>query len=255
MANGKSQMKNTVLFDLGGTLVQYFGRSEVREVLGQAIAEVQECLGQRGLLHVAAEEVWERAADEGREASDYRVRPLEQRLARIFRLDEHTCSDALLEALCRCFVRPIFKRARRYDDTLPVLQQLRSEGRRIAIVSNTAWGSPGELWREEIVRHGLDGLVDTVVFCRDVGWRKPAPQIFAYTLEKVGVGPEDCIFVGDDPRWDFCGPRAVGIAAVLLDRSGTLQDVTEDRVRDLYAFYDSLRAGASSLSLSGRGPG
>jgi len=233
-------MKRAILFDLGGTLVHYFGRSEIREVLGEAIGEVQEYLHQQGLLHVLAEEAWERAIEEGHEASDHRVRPLEQRLMHIFRLDERACSDALLEAMCRCFVGPIFERARRYDDTLPILQRLRSEGYEIAIVSNTAWGSPAEPWREEIARHGLDGLVDAAVFCRDVGWRKPAPQIFAYTLEKLGVGPEECIFIGDDPRWDFLGPRSVGIAAVLLDRAGTLQDVTEDRVRDLYEFYDDL---------------
>ena len=248
-------MKSAVLFDLGGTLVHYFGRSEIREVLGEAVGEVQECLRQEGLLHVPTEEVWERALEEGREAGDHRVRPLEQRLTHIFRLDERACYDALLDELCRCFVRPIFRRARRYDDALPVLQQLRSDGCKVAIVSNTAWGSPADLWREEVVRHGLDGLVDVTVFCSDVGWRKPAPQIFAYTLEKLGVGSEECIFIGDDPRWDFRGPQAVGLAAVLLDRGGTMQDVTEERVRDLYEFYNCLQAGASSLSLPGRGPG
>ena len=234
-------MKSAVLFDLGGTLVQYYGRSEIPEVLREAITAVRDCLGQRGLLQVSEEEMRKRAAEEGYEASDYRVRPVAQRLMRIFQLDECTCSAALLAAMCRSFLGPVFRRARRYDDAISVLQQLRSDGCKVAIVSNTAWGSPGDMWREEVVRHGLDGLVDVTVFCSDVGWRKPAPQIFHYTLEKLGVGPEECIFIGDDPRWDFRGPQAVGLAAVLLDRGGTMQDVTEERVRDLYEFYARIR--------------
>jgi putative hydrolase of the HAD superfamily len=233
-------MKSAVLFDLGGTLVQYYGRSEIPEVLKEAITAVCDFLGQEGLLRVSEEEMWKRVEEEDYEARDYRVRPATQRLMRIFELDERACSAALLVAMCRSFLGPVFRRARRYDDAIPVLQQLRSDGCKVAIVSNTAWGTPGDLWREEVVRHGLDGLVDVTVFCSDVGWRKPAPQIFTYTLEKLGVGPEECIFIGDDPRWDFLGPRASGIAAVLLDRGGTMHDVTEDRVRDLYEFYDKI---------------
>ncbi len=234
-------MKNTVMLDLGGTLVEYYGRSEVPVVLEQAITAVQDNLRERGLLRVSVKTVWEAVEEEKHEASDCRVRPLKQRLMRVFQLDEKTCSDALLDAMCRCFLKPVFGRARRYDDTLPVLQRLRSADYRIAIVSNTAWGSPAHLWREELARQGLNELVDAAVFCSDVGWRKPAPQIFLYTLVKLGVGPEDCIFVGDDPRWDFVGPQAVGIEAILLDRCETMQDVTEDTVRNLHELCTRLR--------------
>jgi putative hydrolase of the HAD superfamily len=245
MGGGESPsgMRGVVLFDLGGTLVQYYGRSEIPEVLQQAITEVQDYLCQRGLLQGTAEEIWGRVAEENREASDYRVRPLEGRLARIFRLDENACADEFLGAMCRRFLEPAFSRARRYGDALPALQWLRSAGYRLAIVSNTAWGSPANLWREDIARHGLAELVDVAVFCRDVGWRKPAPEIFAYTLEKLRARPEDCVFVGDDPRWDFFGPMAVGIEAVLLDRGGTMQDITDAGVRNLHEFCDRLRSG------------
>jgi len=234
-----------VLFDLGGTLVQYYDRSQIPQVLEEAITAVQDYLRQRGLLRVSPEEIWQGVTKENHEASDYCVRPLEGRLGRIFRLAEDASSSALLEAMCRRFVEPIFKRARRYDDTLPVLQRFCSAGYKIAIVSNTAWGSPAPLWQKEIARHGLDRLVDTAVFCRHIGWRKPAPQIFAHTLEKLRVRPEACLFVGDDPRWDFFGPGEVGIPAVLLDRRGTMQDVTDKRVQDLYEFWDRLQTGES----------
>ena len=227
-----------VLFDLGGTLVQYYGRSQIPEVLEQAITEVQNYLLRQDRLLVSPEAIWQAVEEENHEASDYRVRPLERRLAHIFGLGDPGQDAELYESMCRCFLRPIFGRARRFDDALPVLQRLRSAGYSLAIVSNTAWGSPAHLWREEIARHGLDRLVDEAVFCTDVGWRKPAPQIFTHTLEKLDARPRDCIFVGDDHRWDYFGPRAMGIEAVLLDREGTMQDITDRRVRDLHEFCD-----------------
>ena len=227
-------MKNTALFDLGGTLAQYFERSEFPDILEQAITEVQNYLRPKGLLHISPEAMWRRVRDEDHEARDYRVRPLEERLARIFQLDDSLQPRSLIMAMCRCFMKPIFATGRRYEDTLPALQKLRSGGFKTAIVSNTPWGSPAVLWREEIERLGLSEWVDVVVFCRDVGWRKPARQIFEFTLEKLQARPQHCIFVGDDPRWDLGGPKAVGIEAVLIDRRGAMQDAGGGVIKNLY---------------------
>jgi putative hydrolase of the HAD superfamily len=137
---------------------------------------------------------------------------------------------------------PLFARGRPYDDVLPVLRRLRAEGVRTAIVSNTPWGSPGDLWREELARLGLAGEVDLAVFCSDVGWRKPAAAIFEYTLARLDARPADCFFVGDNPRWDVAGPRRVGIEALLLDRDGMAKD--GDSIRDLYELWPRLWPGS-----------
>ena len=110
----------------------------------------------------------------------------------------------------------------------------------MAIISNTPWGSPSALWREEIGRLGLSEWMDIVVFCTDVGWRKPARQIFDFTLEKLHIQPQDCIFIGDHPRWDLAGARAVGIEAILMDRQGAIQDAGEVPVKDLHELADRL---------------
>ena len=72
--------------------------------------------------------------------------------------------------------------------------------------------------REELARLGLADAVDVPVFCGDCGWRKPAKQIFEYTLERLQATPGQCVFVGDDPRCDIVGPQTVGMEAVLIDR-------------------------------------
>src|ERR1700691_2214694 len=62
--------------------------------------------------------------------------------------------------------------------------------------------SQAEPWRQELQRRGLLDLVDEAIFCVDVGWRKPAPQIFEHALTRLGVAARRAVFVGDDVRWD-----------------------------------------------------
>ena len=223
-------MKRYVLFDLGGTLVEYFDRPQFPGILREAIAGVRDCLRAEGLLRVSEEEMWQRVEAENHEASDYRVRPTEERLSRIFQLDG---SPHPTHPVCRVFMRPIFARGRIYDDTVPVLSTLRERGITTAIVSNTTWGSPAELWREEVARHGLDRVADELVFCRDVGWRKPDRRVFEHTLDLLRARVDECVFVGDDPRWDLAGPRAIGMRAILIGRRETPQHSDENPIRGL----------------------
>jgi putative hydrolase of the HAD superfamily len=232
-------MKNAILFDLGNTLVRYFDRPEFPSVLEQAITNVQAYLRREGMLRVSAERMWQQVAREDHEAVDNRVRPLEGRLSRIFQLDPGQ-AQAVMPALCRCFLQPIFQRAQRYEDSLPLLMTLRHKGFKTAIVSNLPWGSPGAIWREEVTRHELDEWFDAVVFCTDVGWRKPASQIFEAALDRLQARPRDCVFVGDNPRWDIAGARAMGMEAVLIDRHGFVAGSSEEPIRSLSEFEDWL---------------
>jgi putative hydrolase of the HAD superfamily len=237
-------MKKAVLFDLGGTLVEYYTRAEFPGILKEAIGEVEGYLRRLDLLRVPSQALWQRVRDEDHEASDHRVRPLEGRLIRIFQPDDanragaESTSEDLVVEMCRRFLKPIFARGRRYGDALPVLQRLRAAGLQTAIVSNTPWGSPAEPWREDVERHGLS--VQVVVTCRDAGWRKPARQIFEFALERVGASPQESLFVGDDPRWDVLGPREMGMEAVLIDREGALAEGGEDTIRSLEQLWDRL---------------
>ena len=178
-----------VIFDLGNTLVSYYTREEWPTVLEEAIGRVNALLEGRGLLRVSVDELPECVRAERGEREDYRVVPLEERLGRIFDLP-----DVDLD-VCRCFMKPIFALARTYDDALPILKKLRRRGLKTGILSNTPWGSPAELWREELGRHGLLDAIDAVVFCRDVGWRKPDPRPFEFICRKLGIAPADCLFV------------------------------------------------------------
>ena len=213
-------MKRFFLFDLGGTLVRYFDKKDFPKLLGEAISGVESLLLERGVIKIPVENIWNRVRMEDYESRNHRVRPLERRLINIFQLSSSVCSKDLMVDMCREFMKPIFSMGCCYKDSIPTLEKLRLLGFKLAVVSNTTWGSPSYLWREEVRRLGLDRYLDDIFFCRDVGWRKPARPIFCYALERLGAEPYECIFVGDNPIWDLIGPRRVGMEAILINRSG-----------------------------------
>lgn len=216
-----------VLFDLGNTLAEYHAPGGSSALVMRSVGAVEDHLRDKGLISDPPEIIQERARRENYESRNYRVRPLDKRLSRIFRI---TDASILAEA-CRAFVRPICEGATIYDDAIPALQALRKIGLKTAVVSNSPWGSSPELWGQEIERLGLTPYFDALCFCGEVGWRKPAKPIFHLALNRLGVEPADCLFIGDRPKWDIDGPMAVGMRAILLDRHGDYPD--RQSIKDL----------------------
>jgi putative hydrolase of the HAD superfamily len=210
-----ARVKKAVIFDLGNTLISYYSRQEFPVILREAIGNCIEELTSKGVVIPDDQRVWLRVKEQDHGSPGNKVYPLSERLSTIFGVADTT----MLDELCIEFMKPIFRAARLHDDAKPTLKSLRDMGVKTAIISNTPWGSPAHLWRRELRRHGLSELVDVAVFCGDVGWRKPDPRIFKHTLDRLGLEPGDCLFVGDDPRWDIDGPRAIGMDTVLIDRT------------------------------------
>jgi FMN phosphatase YigB (HAD superfamily) len=223
-------VKRGVIFDLGNTLVTYFTREQWPGVLEEGIAGVADFLAGRGLSRLEPEELARRVQGQRRTGGD-QVLPLRGRLSRIFEVEP---SDAdLLDLMEEEFCKPVFGRARLCADSLEALAELRESGLRTAILSNTPWGSPGWLWRKHLSQLGLDRAVDVVAFCDDVGWRKPDRRAFEHVLGRLGLEPSQCLFVGDDPRWDIEGPRRVGMEAILIDRLGENAAVSGGKIASL----------------------
>lgn len=225
-------MTTAVLFDLGSTLASYYRRDEFGPILERAVAGVRQQLLDVGRSVVPFEAALERAKAENREAADHRFAPLAERLARIFDVEPAARAE-LDDVLCERFLEPIFAVGRAYADARTTLEDLRARGLRTAIVSNSPWGSPPSAWRRELGRLGLAALVDAVVLCGDVGWRKPSPRIFEHACARLGVGSADCVFVGDDLEWDVAGSAAAGMKPVLIDRDDRHATFAGLRIRSL----------------------
>ena len=102
-----------------------------------------------------------------------------------------------------------------FDDTLPVLERLRSEGWRHAILSNHVPELPAL-----VTGLGLSPLLDCVLSSAVTGYEKPNPKAFELALERCGQ-PSEAWMVGDNPEADVAGAEAVGIPAILVRTNGT----------------------------------
>lgn len=202
-----------VLFDLGNTLVRYYQREEFPGILRQCLYSAADATGQpaSGPEH---DELFQKARRLNPEAKDFKVRHLADRIEELF----PTCTDdpARLDRVLRAFMTPIFATARRDPAAHSCLDELRRRGIKLAIVSNTPWGSPADLWRDELRRHALLDRVDAAVFCVEAGWRKPHAAPFEQALGLLGVAANEAAFVGDEPVWDVEGAQAVGLRPILL---------------------------------------
>ena len=111
-----------------------------------------------------------------------------------------------------------------FPDAYPTLVALKERGLTVGAVSNWVWNLPELLHALDLVQH-----FDFIAASARIGFEKPDRRIFDWALEQAGVPPERVIHVGDHLDADVEGARALGISAVLIDRSGRFdpQDVPE----------------------------
>jgi len=120
-----------------------------------------------------------------------------------------------------------------YEDALPVLEDFRSRGLKLGLVSNT-----GRDLDAFVAHHGL--RVDAAIGSGSFGRTKPHPSIFQAVLERLEVEPADAAMVGDSIEDDIEGAHASGIErAFLLDRDGRFPDA-ENRLPSLLALPAAL---------------
>jgi HAD superfamily hydrolase (TIGR01549 family) len=123
-----------------------------------------------------------------------------------------------------------------YEDTLPVLEELRRHALKIGLVSNT-----GRDLEAFVAHHALD--VDVALSSGAHGKVKPDPSIFRAALHRLGVRPRHAAMVGDSPEDDVDGARKLGMRAFLVDR--------EERFPDFEGRLTDLRQLPAALGLSG----
>ena len=61
---------------------------------------------------------------------------------------------------------------------------------------------------------GIEALFDYVAISAAEGVKKPDPEIFRRTLERLGVPAHAAVHVGDNPNADIAGAKNAGLRAV-----------------------------------------
>ena len=89
-------------------------------------------------------------------------------------------------------VERMFGGMRLEEGMLDAVAAAKRAGFKTALLSNS-WGMSG------YPRERLGKIMDVIVISGEVGMRKPDPEIFTFTTEKLGLAPAECVFVDDHP--------------------------------------------------------
>jgi HAD superfamily hydrolase (TIGR01549 family) len=204
------QVLRAVLFDYGLTLVSFtYPRQELLRVLG----EVRPWLGPEApeperLMREVLEPLEEGLDSFGEEEVDY-IRYYASAWQRAGLDLPMETLWRILDLEQRCWDRSV----RLAPDALETLAALRGRGLRLGIASNAPF--PSAMLHRQLRVNGIEGAVDASVFSSEVGWRKPAPELYEAALHRLDVAPAEVLHVGDKLLEDYEGPRRLGMEAVL----------------------------------------
>lgn len=221
-------MISTVLLDAGGVLVRALhGEWDIP-------AALYEILGDRA--KDVPGDAWHAAHDRFHDliredvVLDLRGEAVQRRafLQAVGRELGWNMSEAELTALTRDFTFNE-KRYIWYDDVLPVLKQLHRK-RRIGVLSDA-------MPSVEIYARAFEagrGIFDEIVLSTQIGACKPDPRMYREILRRMGVRPEECVFV-DDRACNLEGAERCGIRGVQMLRDGAEKSWSGAAIRDLQA--------------------
>ncbi len=98
-----------------------------------------------------------------------------------------------------------------------VLAQVKTRGYKVGLISNTMFTGAAHQW--DLSRFGLASYFDAMLFSADENRWKPNPDTFWHLLEQLGVGAESAVFVGDDPANDVVGGQRAGMKTIHFESS------------------------------------
>jgi putative hydrolase of the HAD superfamily len=118
---------------------------------------------------------------------------------------------ALIEA--RIYTRwfRIFRTLRLFPELRETVEAFRSTGLKLAILSDFPI-------RNRVTDLGLPGPWDAQFTSEDTGYLKPHPQAFLLLAQKLGLPPEDILYVGNSYTYDVLGSTGAGMVAAHLTK-------------------------------------
>jgi HAD superfamily hydrolase (TIGR01509 family) len=214
-----------VFFDLGGTL---FSNRQIPLVCTPVLEEAATRLGvEGGIAGIARQfvEATQAVNAEYVERPFYLHRDLfidtSRSMSRALGREE---SEEFDEWLYQSQRAAIVERLRLRRDCLETLEALRSKGLVLTVVSNI----DDDYLEPMMVNLGLDKVFDHWISSEAASSCKPHAGIFEFAMRKVGLGPEEVIFVGDSRVHDIQGARGVGIRSVLISEPGGVSHLDDE---------------------------
>jgi putative hydrolase of the HAD superfamily len=121
-----------------------------------------------------------------------------------------------------------------FRDAEPTLRKLKQAGYKLGLVSDTD-GTPG-MKRKRLRQVPFHNLFQAIVVSgEDTPRVKPGHESFSLITKQLGVQPRESVYIGDNPRTDIAGAKAVGMISVIVNRRGNRGGNPDYRVPNLRA--------------------
>lgn len=132
-------------------------------------------------------------------------------------------------------------------EALPLLENLKGRGIKLAVLSNTMW--PRRFHESVLERDGILHLFDYLLFTSETVAAKPHRSVFTDVLYNLDVNPEEAAFVGDRLFDDIHGAQEVGMRGIWVPHSnipasqstdlGITPAATIQKLSDIVSIVDS----------------
>ena len=130
-----------------------------------------------------------------------------------------------------------------FDFVLPMLEDFKKQGYMVGLITN----GRHELQYAKLKLTGLLYVFDEILVSGDYPAEKPEKELFLIACEKLGITPDEAVYVGDNRRNDVDGAKGAGMRAVWLCGTNDTQtgryepDATIDDLRKLPEAIAALR--------------
>ena len=137
-------------------------------------------------------------------------------------LEKRGVDTSVAPSLALEFRRLSMVRLSTFDRVEEMLSDLKKCGR-VYLLSN----AQACFTVDELRQTGLYGLFDGILISSDLGVKKPSPQVFRIAFERLGITPDDSIYIGNDMRDDILGASSAGMRTVYIHtaQSGSYPDL------------------------------
>ncbi|MFC2070972.1 HAD family hydrolase [Chloroflexota bacterium] len=190
-----------VIFDLFGTLIDVFSKSEYEDVMRDLASAL-------GASFDDFKTVW---YETFHERSTGIVPTNRANLEYICRKLGVQADDEKIERAAKIRHEFFAYAMKPRQDAIDVLSELRSQGMKTALISNC---SPvaAEVWPDT----PFAPLFDTVVFSCSAHIKKPDPRIYQMAIEPLAVKPENCLYIGDGSGNELAGAKEMGMHPMMI---------------------------------------
>ena len=210
---------DTVVFDLGGTLIEYAGPYAVwPELETPGFTAAYQHLNQNG-WHLPEFETFKQAGFDLLPVRWQRAAAGKQNLRLVDLIAESLAATGVqgvpagfLQKAAELYESAICAQAIPMPDAREVVAQVKAAGFKIGLDSNTMFRGTAHM--ADMERFGLLDYFDAMVFSADVNKWKPMAAPFLQVMAELEVVGETAVYIGDDPGSDMVGGQRAGMRTI-----------------------------------------